>query len=67
MNLPTQLDILEKRLRQRDCEHEWKFIGFNQYGYHQPIKNQLYFEYNMSSTYTCFKCDKTEERYKRGI
>lgn len=46
MNLPTQLEVLERKLIQRDCEHEWKHIGFNFY---------------ITGSYVVFYCPRCEK------
>lgn len=32
MDLPTQTDILEIKLKQKNCEHDFRFVGFSVLG-----------------------------------
>lgn len=61
MTLPTQLELLHKRIVQRDCTHEWVFVRFNKYGYSQPDTYHMYFENKITAIYVCNKCHKKEE------
>ena len=48
MNLPTQLDLLSIKIKQRDCSHVWHFLGLS------AIPKVIeYFE--------CIKCKKYKE------
>lgn len=48
MTLPTLMDVLDQRLRERDCEHEWRFIGYSSHP-------------DLHSCYRCEKCGRSRE------